>query len=105
MNPRSFQRLATAVASTKRSDLTTGFATELTGLKCLPLMPVDPETRKRLELNTPHVIYETYLHGDLDIRKGDRLVVDSVEYPIHSVAPWPWQSDIFLHLILEDLRN
>ena len=68
-------------------------------------MPVDPEMRKRLDLNTPHTIYETYLHGELDIKNGDRLVVDSVEYPIRSVAPWPWGDDKFLHLILEDLSN
>jgi hypothetical protein len=105
MNIQAFRRMATNTASTKRSGLTSGFATNLTNLKCLPLMPVDAEMRKRLDLNTPHVVYDTYLHGVTDIKRGDHLVINSVEYPIRSVAPWPWPPETFIHLVVEDLSN
>lgn len=102
-----FVEFMSTTASTKRKGLTSGFTANLTDLKCTPLAPVDPETRLRLQLNTPHVIWETFLESDLDIRQGDKLVIGSDEYPIKSVATWTWppSNDIFLHLIIEDLRN
>ena len=106
MADSSFTYMATVTASTKRGNMTTGFQANLSGLKCFPLAPVDPETRKRLELNTPHIVYETFFQGDLDIKKGDLLVINSVEFPVRSVAVWPWQmTDTRLHVVVEDLRS
>lgn len=105
MSDSSFTFLATVTAKTKRAALTTGWVDELTGLKCFPLAPVDPETRKRMDLNTPHMVFETFFQDAPDIKAGDLLVIDSVEYPVRSVAPWPFGVDTRLHVVVEDLRN
>lgn len=106
MKDLTFSSLTTVRANTKRGNMTTGFQQYLVDLKCTPLAPVDPETRKRLDLNTPHMVFETFLEGDPDIKKGDLLVIDSVEFPIRSAAPWPipFLNDTRFHLVLEDLR-
>ena len=105
MTDLSFAFLATVTANTKRASLTGGYAPYLYDLKCMPLAPLDAETRKRLDLNTPHMVFETFVEGSYDIRKGDILVIDSVEYPIRSAAPWPMFSETRFHLVVEDLRN
>jgi len=51
--------------------------TKLTGVKCTPLDPVDPELRNRLELDTPHELLQTIADG----------------------------SGVFYRLILEDLKR
>jgi hypothetical protein len=108
----SFSRLATVTASTKRNpatNLATGLrstpATEIASLSCTPLDPVDPEVRRRLQLETPHELLETFVDGSLDIKEGDILVVGSTEYPIKSVAEWTWQDSKFLHLVIEELKK
>ncbi len=60
MSTRSFRHMATTDASTKRTKKSEP-ATNLTGLKCIPLMPVDPELRKRLALETPHELKQTFI--------------------------------------------
>lgn len=78
----SFRRLATVTASTKRPPAVVSGkrgtpTTLLTGLKCTPLDPVDPEVRQRLGLNTPHELLQTFL-------------ADTVG---------------FVHVVLEDLKT
>lgn len=63
---RSFARQATVSASTKRSPAVVSGkrgtpATNLTNLYCTPLDPVDPETARRLVLDTPHELKQTFL--------------------------------------------
>lgn len=106
----SFSLLATVSCSTKRApDLSGGKrgtpATNLSGLSCTPLDPVDPELRARLELDTPHTLLETFLEGTNDIETGDVLVVSSVEYPIRAVEDWTWRDTRYQRLILENLRD
>jgi len=105
MTDSSFTFMATVSASTKRGNMTSGFTLNLSGLKCFPLAPVDAETRKRMDLNTPHMVFETFLQDGPDIKKGDLLVIGSVEYAIKSAAPWPFFGEPRLHLVIEDLRN
>lgn len=105
--------LATVSASTKRSPALSGgkrgaATSNLTGLSCTPLDPVDPELRQRLQLETPYELLQTYLVGSLDIIEGDLLVVGSAEYPIRSVATWPASTrggDAITALVLEDLKK
>jgi hypothetical protein len=66
MNTPGFRRMATKSASTKRppalSDGKRGApATNLTGLKCTPLDPVSPEIQKRIALDTPMELLQTFL--------------------------------------------
>ncbi len=65
----NFKRMAKLTASTKRSQ-TTGAGVNrmkgvpsvlLTGLPCTYLDPVDADTRKRLALETPHELLQTFL--------------------------------------------
>ena len=105
MPDTTFAALATVRARTKRASLTGGHQLYLYDLKCWPLAPVDAETRKRLDLQTPHTVFETFIEGSYDIRKGDELVIDDVVYPIRSVAPWPMFTVTRMHLIIEDLRS
>ena len=57
--------MCTVDASTKRT--TKGEPTlVLTGLKCTPLDPVDPDLRRRLALETPNELLQTFVadgHG------------------------------------------
>lgn len=107
----SFQKLATVTCGTKRSpSISSGKrgvpTTNLSGLKCLPLDPLDPEIRIRVELNTPHEALQTMIEGGPDIQEGDVLTVGSSEYNIRSVADWTWrpaESNTLL-LVLEELK-
>lgn len=107
----SFAKMATVSCSTKRAG---GFtdgnrsvsASNLTGLKCTPLDPVDPQLQQRMALDTPHLLLQTFIDGNNDIKEGDTLTVSSVDYPIRAVSDWTFPgSTKYLHLILEDLRK
>lgn len=105
-----FGRGATITASTKRSPAASGGkrgvpTTFIATLQCAPLDPVDPETRQRLAINTPHELLQTFVDAGLDILEGDILVVDSVDYPIRSAAQWSWRGSEFVHLIIEELKR
>jgi len=106
----AFDRLATETASTKRTpDISGGKrgspAENLTGLSITPLDPVDADLQQRLELDTPHELLQSFVRGDPDIREGDVLVYDGTDYPIRSCAEWKWGSDVYLRLVLEDLKD
>jgi len=107
-----FAHMATVTASTKRvaapvSGKTTTPAANLTGVKCTPLDPVDAELQKRLGLDTPHELLQTFVEGGLDIREGDYLTVGGVDYPIRACEDWTWPVDAlaFRRLVIEDLRR
>lgn len=64
----SMKRLCTKTASTKRSPAISGGkrgapATNLTGLSCMPLDPVDAELARRLAIETPHELKQTVVDG------------------------------------------
>lgn len=103
------RRMTPVTASTKRAQVTQGQRTEpmhyLTLVKCAPLDPVDPETKERMRLDTPHGLLQTFTDdSNYDIRRGDILVVGTNEYPIKDVAVWAVGDKRFLNLFLEDLR-
>ena len=105
-----FALSATLSASTKRSPTVSGGKrgtpeVHLVDIWVTPLDPVDPETRQRLALNTPHELLQSFVDGDLDIVEGDVLVVESAEYPVRSAAEWRWRGSQFVHLILEELKR
>lgn len=80
-------------------------ATHLSGLKCTPLYPVDPEIKQRMVLDTPHEVKECFIAGAVDILEGDVLVMASVDYPIKAVADWGGILGVFKRLIVEDLKT
>ncbi len=109
MSSIGFTRRMTVSASTKREpavvDGIIGDPVEnVASMVCTPLDPVDPELRKRLALDTPHELLQTFTE-ETDIVEGDILVVSAVEYPVKSVANWTeFRGDTFLHLIIEELK-
>lgn len=103
----SFTRFLTVTASTKRRPAVSGGkrgepVTEIASLTCTPLDPISQDTANRFGINSPVEFKECFTE-DLDIVKGDILVVGSEEYPIKFVAGWDWQSTKFKHLVLEDI--
>ena len=106
MTDSSFAAFTTTVYTRKRANLSGVFETGA-GILGTPFAPVDTETRQRLELNTPHTIYETHFQDTPDILKGDRLVSNSIEYPVRHVEPYTWlpTGDKRVRVIVEDTRN
>ena len=112
MSSKSFARLASMTASTKRSPALSGGKRgepieNITSLSCTPLDPVDAEIRQRLALDTPHELLQCFVDGGPDIKEGDILVVSGVEYPIRACGDWYWSPDKadYVALVLEDLKK
>lgn len=107
MTDASFATMTTVTASTERATLTGGYAAYLSGLKCTPVAPVDAETRTRLALETPNIIWEVHLQDNPDIGAGDKFVIGAVKYYVKTTEPYTWlpSSDTRIRVILEDLRN
>ena len=81
-NTRSFSHLATVSASTKRAPALSGgkrgdATAKLIGLKCTPLDPVSAEIQKRVALDTPMELLQTFLTD----------------------------GDGFVHLVIEDVKS
>lgn len=82
MNTSAFRRMAYKDADTKRPPAISGGkrgapATNLTSLKCTPLDPVNPEIQKRVALDAPIELLQTF------VTDGDG----------------------FVHLVVEDIKN
>jgi hypothetical protein len=109
----SFNRLAIVIASTKRppvigSDGKRGLPAARLGLvKCWPLDPAEQQrvrdlaARLGMALDAPLDILQTMTDDNQDIKEGDILVVNSVEYPIRSVDDWYWRGSKYLTLLVE----
>lgn len=107
----TLRKQATLTASTLRASMAGGKrgapTSNLSGLSCTPLQPVQPEVVLRLRLDTPNTVLSTYVVGHHDIRGGDLLVVGGAQYTVRSVAPWPSPGaglPNFTELVLEDTR-
>ena len=64
----ALKRKLTVTASTKRQpSITSGKrgvpTTNLTGVKCTPVAPLDPELKKRMDIQTPHELLITFADG------------------------------------------
>lgn len=111
----SFAKLATVMASTRRSPAISGGkrgapVTNIASLTCTPLDPADPgeeaEIQRRLSLETPLKLRQTFVDDGLDIVEGDLLVVGGTEHSIRAVAPWTWRrTDTYLRLLVEAPRR
>jgi hypothetical protein len=106
----AFDRLSTKTATTKRAPAATagkhvGAAVAyLTGLRCTPLDQVVPDSMREMVVNAPYVPLVTAVHGVYDIREGDVLVVDGVEYAIRVARRFDWKSSEYRVLIVEETR-
>ena len=104
----AFQHMATDTATVKRPPaLVSGkrsapiLIEDLT-LAIFPLMPLDPQVRASIPLDTPHTLLQTFTEGsNINLQEGDLLVVDSVEYPIKRIASWPYDGYYYYDIIVE----
>jgi len=107
---RSFGRMATVTATLKRPpDIAGGQRGEPVPVdgwtaEVLPLMPVDAHTQQVAGLDTPVGVLQTFAQGDIDIRAGDVLVVDGVEYPVRWVEYWPFEAVTTVQIVVEEVR-
>lgn len=106
MSDISFLEMTITSCSRKRKDMN-GTITTLSSLLCTPRAPVDAETLKTLGLGAPHILWEVYLQGNPDIKKGDVFYVDGIDHGIHKAEPYTWlpTQDTRTRLVLEDLTN
>jgi len=109
MASSSFAKMALVDCYTKRPPALSGGARggpvlHLSNLKCTPLDSVSAEIAMRPELQTPHVLRQTFIESS-EIRPGDVLVVAGVEYPVKAVDPINWHGTTCSHLFLEVLQR
>lgn len=105
----AFQAILTETVSTKRATFTGGLestpATHISEMDCTPLAPLDPLIRHQMSFNTPHEVLQVFTDGDHDIREGDFLVVDSVDYKVLGVGDWEFGDICFKQIYLEDAKR
>ena len=103
----AIDKMLTKKASTQRAPAASASlhvgapAAYLTGLRCMPLDPNTPDSMRELVTEIPFRALFTLVDGPHDIREGDRLVVDSIEYPIHQVQRFDWRGSEYRLLMLE----
>ena len=102
--------MATKTASVSRSTLTNGLgaAPQMTvsNQNCTPLDTVSSETVTRLKLDSAYELRQTsFESAALDIRKGDTLTVDGVDYMVHAVEPYDWRDTKHLRLVVEKVAS
>lgn len=107
----SFTKLLTKMITTvERAEITSGKrgepTTQFTNVPCMPLMPVDAETRNRLALDTPNFLVMTIIAGTYNVRRGDVITLEGIKYPVATVEAWPFRTDDpRTRLILEKLEK
>jgi hypothetical protein len=105
--------MATITVATKRNpgvSVTTGLRGQpmalLSGVKALPLMPLDSAIALRMGVSAPEEKLQTFVDGEYDVVVGDYLTYGGFDYPISHVADWPFRAgDTSLLLIVEDLKR
>jgi len=103
--------LANKVATVKRAVVTgakRGAPTvHLEGLPCTQLVPVSSDTMLRLGLSTPHAVWSLFIVGRHDIRSGDWLALDGLEYTIQGVQTWefPKGQGTYMQVTVEEARS
>nr|ASV43905.1 hypothetical protein [Hot spring virus BHS1] len=75
--------------------------TILTGLACTPLDPVSAETQTRLKLDSPYELRQCSFQSGHDIRKGDLISLDGVDYPVRAVEDYDWRGGTYLRVVVE----
>ena len=112
----AFAHLCTVTASTKKLPPVSGGKRgdpipSLSGLKCLPLDPVDSRTARRLELPSIIELKQTFTQGTLATTyiESGHLFIDAgtgIEYAVRHVEEWMWSETIqTLRIIIEEVKQ
>lgn len=106
-----FQHMATDTATVKRPPVIVNgkrgapVVEEGVELAIFPLMPLDPQVRASIPLDTPIILLQTFTEGSsIDLQEGDLLIVDSVEYPIRRIGKWPYGDLYYYDIIVEERK-
>lgn len=106
MSDPSWARMATKTASAKRATLTNGLsgapAPLYPHLQCTPLESVSAETQTRLNLGSGFEILQTSFET-VDLRKGDILTIDGIDYAIRAVETYEWKDTGFVRVVVEKM--
>ena len=73
---------------------------------CTVPYPADAqELQIRIPIESPYKPLVLYMKTEAVLRDGDRVTVDSIEYPIRYVEPWTWPPDNskFYQLLIEEV--
>ena len=103
---KAFERMASAVYSTKRNAAgvtqTTRAVVNLAVVLGTPPMPVSTDIIDRYRIQSPRQHFVIFFEGSPDILAGDFIVYGSKNFPVRGLGPWP--TDLaFLEVVVEDV--
>jgi hypothetical protein len=108
----SFRLITTKPASLKApapviNGKRAGGYVNLADIQALPLMPASSDIVQRMALQTPMKLLVTYFEAEegLTFAEGHILSMDSIDYPVRGLAPWPYGGKMTYEIVVEDLRN
>lgn len=103
----SFDHLLTVLCSTKRPPTMVAgkrgdAVVNLVDVPCTRFYPVTAEIALGAGLQTPHTVQQVYMSEDTDIRNGDYLTVNDVDYEVRAAFLWPWiDSTSYMHVVVD----
>jgi hypothetical protein len=108
----SFSRMAFKPATLKApapvvNGKRSGASTLIANVKALPLMPASSDIIQRMALQTPMKLLVTYFEAEagLTFTEGNLFSLDSIDYPVKALSPWPYGGKTTYEIVVEDLRN
>jgi hypothetical protein len=107
MTTATFTRQLSQTVSTKKAPFANGKfgvpAEYLTGILATVKTSLSSDISNRETLETPYELFELFT-VEADIQEGHILVYDGVDYPIRTVADWVYRDEVFLRLVIEELK-
>lgn len=106
-----FSYFANATCATKRTPAISGGkrgapSAYLSNVPCTPAYPVDAETLRRVNLNTPYQVRRAFVFGDYDIAEGDLVTISGTEYQVSRLEKWDApRGKVYRVLYLQDLKG
>lgn len=98
----------TCAAEVRRSSGGGAPVTVIESLGCMPIWPLDAETRARLGIQTPITLFQTVICTD-QVRAGDLFIPSSGEvFQVRAVERWDWSVECdepFWVLVLEKAKR
>ncbi len=107
MTSAAFREFTSTTYSTKRNPASTGVVsaptTNLAAVLGTSMMPTTPEILERYEIQSPRKTYVIYFEGAPDIKHGDFVVLNNINYPVRGLGPWP-TDNAFYEVIVEEVK-
>ena len=105
-------RQFTETLSTKRASFENGKRSgptiNLLNVVCSPAYPATVDSVARLETGQdslhPYSLYEVYVDGHPDIKRGDTIVLCGTDYTVENVGRWERRIK-FMKLVVQDVES